>query len=78
MSFYMAVDVVAYFLSKTNAVEGTFFTNLKIIDEAGAQTLGNLLLHNFIGFLFHITILQKNPLFKYIFYCLYLLLQMRT
>jgi hypothetical protein len=46
MSFYMAVDVVAYFLSKTNAVEGTFFTNLKIIDEAGAQTLGNLLLHN--------------------------------
>jgi hypothetical protein len=32
----------------------------------------------FIGFIFHITIIWKNPLFKCIFHHLYLLLKMRT
>jgi hypothetical protein len=43
---------LVYFLSKKDPVEHTFFTNLKIVDEAGIP-MAKPSFTRFIGFLFH-------------------------
>jgi hypothetical protein len=50
---------LVYFLSKKDPVEHTFFTNLKIVDEAGYDTrisAAKPSFARFIGFLFHLAV----------------------
>jgi hypothetical protein len=65
----MAVCLV-YFLSMKDPAEHTLF-NSKTADEAGTQTprylWQKLLLHDLYDLFYHLSIIQKNLLFKCIF-----------
>jgi hypothetical protein len=76
------VFCLIYFLSKKHPVEHTFFTNLKAVDETVSWIPGylqqNILLHNLYDLIFHISIIQKYPLFNYTFHNFSSLLLIRT